>query len=107
MSRSPLVAATAAAVALTLFLTWPQCLYLGTRIATHNDPYLSMWRLAWIAHALGTDPRHLYDANIFYPEPRTLAYSDATLLEGIVAAPFLWAGAPLVLVYNLLLLGGI
>ena len=27
----------------------------------------SMWRLAWIAHALATDPRHLFDANIFHP----------------------------------------
>lgn len=107
MSRSPLVAATAAAVAFTLFLTWPQCLYLGTRIASHNDPYFSMWRLAWIAHALGTDPHHLYDANIFYPEPRTLAYSDATLLQGALATPLLWAGWRLVGVYNVLLLGGI
>jgi len=65
-----------------------------------------MWRLAWIAHALRTNPRHLFDANIFYPEVRTLAYSDATLLEGAIAAPLLWAGVGPVLVYNLLLLGG-
>ena len=107
MSRHPLVTASAVIVVLTAFLTWPQCLYLRSKLASHDDPYFSTWRIAWIAHALRTDPRHLYDANMFYPEPRTLAYSDATLLEGVVAAPFIWAGLPPLLVYNVLLLGGI
>ncbi len=66
-----------------------------------------MWRLAWIAHALPHDPRHLFDANIFYPHLRTLAYSDAMLFEGIVAAPFLWAGMNPVVVYNLMFFAGI
>jgi hypothetical protein len=48
-----------------------------------------------------------FDANIFYPEPRTLAYSDATLLEGIVGAPLLYLGVHQIVVYNLLLLFGI
>ena len=92
---------------MTVIITWPQALYLGSHVAGHNDPHFSMWRLGWIAHALRTDPRHLFDANIFYPELRTLAYSDATLLEGIVAAPLWWAQVPPVLIYNVLLLGGI
>jgi hypothetical protein len=92
---------------MTVIVTWPQALHLGSQIATHNDPHFSMWRLGWIAYALRTDPRHLFDANIFYPELRTLAYSDATLLEGIVAAPLWWAHVPPVLIHNVLLLGGI
>ncbi len=92
---------------MTVIFTWPQALHLGSQVAAHNDPNFSMWRLGWIAHALRTDPRHLFDANIFYPEPRTLAYSDATLLEGLVAAPLWWAHVPPVLIYNVLLLGGI
>ena len=51
--------------------------------------------------------RQLFDANIFHPHPRTLAYSDATLLQGIVAAPWLFANLNPVLVYNVLLLAGI
>src|SRR5207244_3238993 len=105
--RKSLLAASAAVIAFTLFLTWPQCLYLGTEVSPHNDPYFSMWRLAWIAHALRVDPHHLYDANIYYPESKALAYSDATILEAALAAPFLWAGASAVLVYNVLLLVGI
>jgi hypothetical protein len=36
-------------------LTWPQALHLGTRIPEHSDPLLSIWRLAWIAHAVPND----------------------------------------------------
>jgi hypothetical protein len=88
-------------------LTWPQAQFLKTKVAAHNDPFLSIWRLGWIAHALRTDPRHLFDANIFHPEHTTLAYSDATFLEGALAAPFLWAKFSPVAVYNVLLLAGI
>ena len=105
--RLPLLTAAVAVVAFTLFLTWPQALHMPTGIASHDDAYFSMWRLDWIAHALRVDPAHLYDANIYYPERRTLAYSDAMLLEGVVAAPLLWSGLSPVLVYNLMLLGGI
>ena len=38
---------------------------------------------------------------------RTLAYSDAMLFEGMIAAPFLWAGVNQVLVYNLMFFAGI
>jgi hypothetical protein len=105
--RRPLPAAIALLAALTVIITWPAALHLGTRVPGHDDPLFSMWRLAWIAHALPHDPRHLFDANIFYPHLRTLAYSDAMLFEGIVAAPFLWAGMNPVVVYNLMFFAGI
>ena len=74
-------------------------------IPDHEDAFFSLWRLGWIAHALTTDPRHLFDGNIFYPERYTLAYSDGVLVEGLVALPFLYAGMPVVYVYNALVLG--
>ena len=107
MSRYPVLAASAVVLALTLFLTWPQALHLRTQVVPHNDAYFSMWRLGWIAHAVGTSPRHLYDANIYHQERRTLAYSDAIVLEGAVAAPLIWSGFRTVFVYNVLLLCGI
>ena len=105
--RRPLLSAIALLTALTAILTWPVVLHLGTRVPGHDDPLFSIWRLAWIAHALARDPGHLFDANIFYPHLRTLAYSDAMLFEGMIAAPFLWAGINPVVVYNLMFLGGI
>lgn len=105
--QRPLLGAVALLSALTVIITWPQALHLTTRIPNHDDPLFSIWRLAWIAHALPNDPWHLFDANIFYPHVRTLAYSDAMLLEGVVAAPLLWIGANPVLVYNLMFFAGI
>ena len=104
--RHPVLGALAFFILLALVGTWPQGRYLTSKVAQHSDSYFSMWRLGWVAHALRTDPRRVFDANIFYPEVRTLTYSDATLLEGTIAAPLLWAGVAPVLVYNILLLSG-
>ena len=93
--------------ALTAVMTWPQVAHIGTKALDHQDVFFNMWRLAWFAHALAGAPRHLLDGNIFYPESRTLTFSDAMPVESIVAAPFLWSGVPPVLVHNLLLLGAI
>src|SRR4029079_1534476 len=92
MTRRPLLTAVAMLTALTVIITWPQALHLSTRVPGHDDPLFSIWRLAWVAHALAHEPGHLFDANIFYPHVHTLAYSDAMLFEGLVAAPFLLAG---------------
>ena len=102
-----LVAVTLLLVALTAAMTWPQFEYLATRAREHQDVYFNMWRLRWFAHALETAPLHIFDGNIFHPEPRTLTYSDAMIVEGLVGAPLLWAGVPPVLVHNDLLLGAI
>lgn len=107
MARNSLLGATIMLTALAVMLTWPQALHLGTAVPDHDDPFFSMWRLGWIAHVLPRDAGHLFDGNIFYPHRGTLAYSDATLLEGLIGAPLLWAHVNLVLVYNVLLLAGI
>ena len=94
-------------VAMTIVLTWPQARVLSTHAREHHDVYFNMWRLAWVAHALADSPARLFDGNIFYPEPRTLTYSDAMLVEGLIGAPLFAAGLPPVLIHNLLLLGAI
>jgi hypothetical protein len=107
MSRNlQLLAAGLLIVAMTIFVTWPQAVYMSTRVASHPDPEFSIWRLAWIAHALAQDPRHVFSANIFYPSARALAYSDAMLLEGVVAAPLFWAKISPITIYNVMMLGG-
>ena len=89
---------------LTVAVLYPQVRHLGSVARGSPDPIFSTWRIAWIAHQLPRDPLHLYDANIFFPEKRTLAYSDAMPLTGAAAAPFIWLGASPVLVYNLFVL---
>jgi hypothetical protein len=90
--------------ALTVVLTWPQVIRLQS-IYPHEDSLFNMWRLAWFAHAMRTNPLELFQANIFWPERDTLAYSDAMLFEGVLATPLLWAGVPAPVVQSLLILG--
>ena len=103
----PFVQGAALFAALTVVMTWPQALHLGSRAMPHQDVYFNMWRLRWFAHALITSPGRLFDANIFFPERRTLALSDAMFVEGLLAAPLTWLGVKPVLVHNLMLLGAI
>ena len=88
-------------------MTWPQAPRLATDAHADPDVFFNMWRFGWVAHALTTSPSRFLDGNIFYPEPRTLTYSDAMPVEALLAAPLLWSGTPPVLVHNLMLLAGI
>lgn len=101
------VAVAALLLLVLVVVTWPQVTAFSTTVANHWDPLLSVWRLSWIAHALVTHPLQLFDAPIFYPEARTLAYTDAVLFPALIAAPLIWTGVPMVAVYNTMLLGSI
>jgi hypothetical protein len=98
------VLVTAIFAALAVIYSYPLAFDPSTTIGLHGDAFFSVWRLAWIAHQLVTDPRHLFDGNIFYPERGTFAYSDAILLPAIAVAPFNWIGVDPIALYNLTLL---
>jgi hypothetical protein len=92
---------------LTVAHTWPLATAPGLLSRNDNaDAMLNEWILAWIAHVLPRDPLALFHANIFHPEPRTLAFSEHLFVPGLLAAPLLWAGASPVLAHNLVLLAG-
>lgn len=93
--------------ALTLALTYPQALQLRTGIADVGDPLLNAWTLAWVAHQAPIAPARVFDANIFYPERWTLAYSEPMLVPGLMAAPLSWLGAGPILVYNVVFLSAL
>jgi len=101
------LAALAVFLVLIVVMMWPQVRHILDSALAHQDVYFNMWRLHWFAHALVTSPARLLDGNIFYPEPRTLTFSDAMIVEGIVAAPLIWLRVPPVLVHNLMILGAI
>jgi len=88
--------------------TWPLATAPGTWCRNDTgDPILNEWTLAWVAHQIVTDPLHLFDANIFYPERNTLAYSEHMLPQALMVAPVLWLGGSPVLAHNLALLAGL
>lgn len=88
--RAPLEAmavACAAIVAACLF-TYPYVLQFTTsgRVDT-NDGRWSIWVVAWVAHALTTDPLNVFNANIYYPHDNALAFSEGNLVGGAMAIP--------------------
>jgi hypothetical protein len=89
-------------LALTVFFTWPQAIAMRTGIVAHQDPLFSAWRLGWMSHALFTNPDNLFEGPILSPAHRTLAFSDAMLLQGVIAAPFIRLGASSLLMVNVL-----
>ncbi len=92
---------------LTLIMTYPQIRMVNSGVSPDlGDPLFSTWRVSWFAHQLPRDPLHLFDANIFYPERDTLAFSDAMIVPSLMIAPLLWMGAPPLLACNILLLSG-
>lgn len=93
-------------LAATVIVTWPLFLNPATQVSGHWDSFFSVWRLAWIADAIRSSDLQLFNAPIFHPHLRTLAFSDAVLLPGVVSAPLRYAGLVPALVYNLALLAG-
>ena len=68
------------------------------------DAWLVQWILGWDTHALTTAPSRLFDANIFYPAPRTLALSEHLLGYWPLFAPVYLATGNPTLAYNATLL---
>jgi hypothetical protein len=109
LARTPariLLLALVLFAALTAVMTYPQVLHLRDGVHDEGDPLLNTWALAWVAHQLPRAPAHLFDANIFAPERRTLAFSETLIAPGVIAAPLQWLGAGPILVSNLVLQSG-
>jgi hypothetical protein len=87
-------------------MTYPQVLRMSDGVHDPADPLMVTWVLAWVAHQLPNAPAHIFDANIFYPERNTLAYSETLLVPGLLAAPLHWLGVTPILIYNLVFLSG-
>jgi len=95
-------------LALAIAHTWPLATAPGRLSRNDNaDTVLNEWILAWDVHQALHDPRHLFDANIFYPDADTLAYSEPLLVPAALGAPLVWLGAAPVLVYNVLAIAGL
>jgi hypothetical protein len=104
LSAREVLWAIAGGVALAVLTSWPLVLHMSTRIAPDlGDPVRTAWQVAYVGHAMLHDPLHLFDANVFYPHPLSLAFSDSLL--GYGPAGFFGAGTVAALVrYNLLFL---
>jgi hypothetical protein len=90
LGRRPLEIGGAAliAIAATVLLTYPLAFGITElgRVRL-NDGRWSIWVVAWVAHALTTNPLGLYEANIFHPHSHALALSEPNIGAGILAVP--------------------
>ncbi|MBU4175634.1 MAG: hypothetical protein KKB90_00650 [Actinobacteria bacterium] len=60
--------------------------------AVYKDPYdttFQAWTLAWDIHALSENPLDLFNTNIYYPNPYTLAYSEHQITTAVMAIPLM------------------
>ncbi len=100
--------ALAACLALAVLHTWPLAANPGVLSRHDNaDAMLNEWIVAWVAHQAPRAPLHLFDANIFHPEPRALAFSEHMTVQGLMGAPVSWLGGSPLLAFNLLVMAGL
>jgi hypothetical protein len=91
--------------ALTLAMAYPLTKDPAGRVlSTGADTNLVMWALEWDTHAFTHHPGSIFDANIYYPERHTLAYSENLIGSAVLAAPILWLTHNPVLAMNVLAL---
>jgi hypothetical protein len=87
---------------LTVALTWPLARGLTRNLPGDlGDPLFVTWVLAWDVTHLG---RGLWNTNIFYPHPVTLAYSEHFLPQAIQILPVYALTRNPILCYNLVFL---
>jgi len=80
--------ALAGFIALSLVFTYPVVTAPGSANRLDSpDALLNAWIVSWNLHQLSSSPLELFDANIFFPEKGTLAYSENLLTASILAAP--------------------
>jgi hypothetical protein len=90
-------------VGAALLLAAPLPLHFTSTVAraVRQDVWLNLWALAWTSEHLVRSPAGLFDANIFFPHPHTLAYTDHFIGEALLAAPAYWISGSAVVAYNL------
>ena len=92
-------------LALAVLETSPLVRHFTTHLGSQGtDALHQSWILAWDAHALTSDPRHLFDANLGYPLERSLAFSDHLLGTLPLFAPVYWSTGNVVAGFNTVML---
>jgi hypothetical protein len=87
--------------ALTLLLTYPLSLNMGSAsLGSDPDVHTFTWTLGWDVHAFTNRPWAIFDANIFFPYRRTLAFSENLIGSAFFAAPVIWLTGNYVLAMN-------
>lgn len=79
---------------LTSAMTWPYVTRLRDSVIDKGDPYLHAWVMWWDYHQTFHDPLHLFNGNIFYPLPYTLAFTENEYGIALLFFPLYALGFP-------------
>ena len=95
---------------LTVGMTWPLVTHLNTHVTSGQQPamtvpYFNLWTLAWNNYWFSEKTENYWDANIFFPHQKALAFSEPQFATGIFTALVAFFGGNTVLAYNATLLG--
>lgn len=90
---------------LTVVLTWPLAANLDRAISDPGDPFFTTWAIDWNYHA-ATTSASLFDANIFHPVKRSLAFSEHMAGMAIFLFPLIALGTPALTAHNIAMIAG-
>jgi hypothetical protein len=88
-------------IALTALMSWPWARHPLDTVSDLGDPYNIAYTLWWDFHQTFHDPRHLFDATIFYPYRDTLAFSEHDYGIALLFFPLFAVGVPPLTVHSL------
>jgi hypothetical protein len=109
-ARRDVVGLLAAGIAVHTFavlLVFWRYAFTPNTVSDPGDPLLLIWIMEWVQRALLSSPATLFDAPMFHPFTRTLAYSDPLIPQALAALPLRALGLGPVSAYNVVYLGGI
>ncbi len=89
----------------TLVMTYPLALRLDTGVRDLGDGLLTSWIMSWNVRQLTRlDVARYFDANIFFPHTRTLAYSEHLFTQSLASLPVRAFSSNPLLAHNIVLL---
>ena len=89
-----------------LFATWPLAAHLGEALPSDlGDPLLVAWIIGWDAERARHLFQGLWDAPIFFPYLRTLAFSEHLLGIAVPVAPLVWLTGNPIVAHNVAFIG--
>ena len=93
-------------LALALWATWPLAIHLDEALPSDlGDPLLAAWIIGWDADRARHLFQGLWDAPIFFPYERTLAFSEHLLGIALPVAPLVWLTGTPIVAYNVAFIG--
>jgi hypothetical protein len=82
-------------------LLHPYFFHPASTVNGDNDVLLNIWIMQWVSHQLTVDPINLFNANMFYPNKRTLAFSETLFPQALLSGVITFLGKNPILAYNI------